>query len=462
MKHSIKIAYIGGGSRLWARSLMSDLALEKDLKGEVVLYDIVAEAAENNAIIGNKMMKHKDAVGEWKFSAAYSLEEAVKDADFILISILPGTFEEMKHYVHDTEKWGIYQTVGDTVGPSGVFRSLIMMPMYKEIAEAIKAFAPSAWVINFTNPMTMCVQTLYEVFPEIKAFGNCHEIFFVQRILARALKEKTGIEVPYHKIQINPIGINHFTWINYASYQDIDLMPIYREFVAKYHDQGLIKEKEGWIKAGPFGSAERVKLDLFKVFGDIAAAGDRHLVEFLPHGWYLKDLETIASYKFHLTPVEKRVAITKRGNDSALRIINNEEEVSIHPSGEEGVAQIKSILGFEELITNVNMPNYGQIEGLPIGHVVETNALFRKDSVKPVFSGPLPGLAHSITHKHISNHELLIQAFREKDLEYARLALKGDLSLEHLKPETIDEIFDDIISKIKNYLGYYEKGFHHV
>jgi alpha-galactosidase len=461
MKNKVKIAYIGGGSRLWARSLMSDLALEKELSGEVVLYDIDLESAQNNVVIGNKMMKHKDAVGQWVFSAAKSLKEAITGADFVLISILPGTFNEMKHYVHDTEKWGVYQTVGDTVGPAGVFRSLIMMPMYEEIALAIKAYAPDAWVINFTNPMTMCVQTLYDVFPEIKAFGNCHEVFFVQRILARALKEEMGIDVAYHEIQINPIGINHFTWINYASYKDIDLMPIYRNFVLKYHKDGLANGENGWKKVGPFGSAERVKLDLYKNFEDIAAAGDRHLVEFLPHGWYMKDQETIDAFKFHLTPVQKRIDILNKGNASALRIIKDEEAVSIHPSGEEGVAQIKALLGYQELVTNVNMPNKGQISNLPLGHVVETNALFRADSVRPVFSGDMPLFATSVTRKHIKNHQLLLEAFRKKDLSYGRLALHGDLSLEHLLPEQIDEMFDEVIKNIQHYLKYYEKGCHH-
>lgn len=458
MNKRIKIAYIGGGSRLWARNLMSDMALEKELSGDVFLYDIVLEAAQNNAVIGNKMMALPKAEGDWKFYASDTLDEALKDADFVLISILPGTFAEMEHYVHDTEKWGIYQTVGDTTGPAGIFRSLIVMPMYQTIALAIKEFCPQAWVINFTNPMTLCVQMLYEVFPEIKAFGNCHEIFFVQRILARALKEKTGIHVPYHEIQINPIGINHFTWINYATYQDIDILPIYREFVEQYHDMGLISDPEGWKNVGPFGSAERVKLNLFRTFQDIGAAGDRHLVEFLPHAWYLKNQGMIDSYKFHLTPVKKRISIMENGNASAIRIRDGLDQVEIHPSGEEGIAQIKALLGYSELVTNVNIPNRGQIPNLPIGHVIETNAVFRKDSVNPVYSGEMPLFAMAVTKRHIANHQLLIESFHKKDLRFARQALHLDNVSEHLLPQEIDQMFDEIIASIDHYLGHYDQG----
>ncbi len=449
----VKIAYIGGGSRLWARGLMSDLALEKEIGGEVSLYDIDLEAAENNAIIGNKMMALDQAVGKWTFTVAKTLEESLQNADFVFISILPGTFDEMETYVHAPEKWGVYQTVGDTTGPSGIFRSLIMMPIYAEFAEKIKRFAPNAWVINFTNPMTMCVQMLYHVYPEIRAFGNCHEVFHVQMILAKALKEIKGIEATRHEILINPQGINHFTWINYASYKDMDLMPIYQAYVDKYYDEGV--HGDNWVHVGPFGSAERVKFDLFKRFGVIAAAGDRHLVEFLPHEWYTKDKETIDKWRFFLTPVSLRKQIKERGNASAKRIIEGKENVEIRGSGEEGILQLKAILGLTELITNVNMPNYGQIPNLPIGHVVETNALFRRNDVKPIYSGEMPELPVEMTRPHVLNHQRLLKAFDQRDLTYALEAMYRDVSLRHLSKEEIKAMFIFVIERINHYLGYY-------
>ncbi len=452
---TVKIAYIGGGSRLWARSLMSDLALESEIGGEVVLYDIDIEAARNNQKIGTLIMNHEQAVGKWTFSVATTLEEALKGSDFVFISILPGTFEEMEAYVHMPEQWGIYQTVGDTTGPAGIFRSLIMMPIYEGFAKAIEKHAPHAWVINFTNPMTMCVQMLYHVYPKIKAFGNCHEVFHVQQIIRRALKEKTGLDVHFKDISINPLGINHFTWINYASYKDIDLMPIYAEFAEKYHKEGIAGDQ--WVHYGPFGSAERVKLDLYRRFGSIAAAGDRHLVEFLPHHWYTKDPEMVKSWRFFLTPVKRRKEIKAEGNRSALAIIEGKEQVRITPTGEEGVLQLKALLGLTEFVTNVNIPNTGQIPNLPLGHVVETNALFRRDDVRPVYAGPMPDFPAQMTERHIANNQLLIKAFDTKDLSYARLALSLDPLSEHLSRSDIDAMFDQITQAIQPYLKYYSK-----
>ena len=453
MSKPIKITYIGGGSRLWARSLMSDLALEKDLFGEVVLYDIDVEAAQNNAIIGNKMMKLKEAQGHWTFSVESNLELAVQGADFIFLSILPATFEEMDAYVHIPEAYGIYQPVGDTAGPAGIFRSLIMMPIYEQFALAIKNFAKDAWVVNFTNPMTMCVQILYHVFPKIKAFGNCHEVFHVQDLLARALFEEHQIKASRKEISINPLGINHFTWINYASYKDLDLLPIYHKFAQKYHQTG--SEGDAWVDYYPFGSANRVKFDLYLKYHAIAAAGDRHLVEFLPQHFYTKNPDVIKSWRYFLTPVAHRKNIKAEGNRLALQMINDETDVTIKPSGEEGVLQLKALLGLNDLITNVNMPNQGQISNLPFGHVVETNALFRRDEVRPVFAGPMPDFAHQVTVRHIKNHQLLLKAFDEKDLSYARLAFSLDPSIEHLEEHKKKALFDEIYEKVKPYLEYY-------
>lgn len=450
----IKIAYIGGGSRLWARNLMSDLALCTDIEGIVSLYDIVREPAVNNSIIGNKMMELPEANHAFQFVVADTLEESLQDADFVFISILPGTFEEMKAYVHIPEKYGIYQPVGDTAGPAGIFRSLIMMPMYFDIAIAIEFNCPNAWVINFTNPMTMCVEMLYHVFPKIKAFGNCHEVFGTQRILARALKEENGIDVSHTEIEVNVQGINHFTWINYATYKNIDLMPIYEKFALKYKDKGWFTEEE-LRKGAPWGGSDMVKFDLFFKYNTIAAAGDRHLVEFLPKEWYVESPLMIQHWKYFLTPVDFRIEIMEKGDRSAKEIAYGSKPVEIHASGEEGVEQVKALLGFDKFITNVNMPNVGQIPNLPLGRVVETNAYFRKDSVQPVFSGEMKEELVELTLKHMEIHELLLDAFDEKDLNYAMDALMNDPLTESLSPSVKRKMFREIVDAIRPYLSCY-------
>ena len=205
---------------------MTDLALEEQISGTIRLYDIDRPAAENNEIIGNRLMAREEAKGNWKFQVACSLEEALNGCDFVVISILPGTFDEMESDVHLPERLGIYQSVGDTAGPGGMIRALRTIPMFVEIAEAVKAYAPDAWVINYTNPMSVCVKTLYHVFPQIKAFGCCHEVFGTQKVLLGICQEMLGEnDGDWHDVAVNVVGINHFTWFTKASYKGIEHDP---------------------------------------------------------------------------------------------------------------------------------------------------------------------------------------------------------------------------------------------
>ncbi len=448
----IKIAYIGGGSRGWAWGLMSDLASEESLSGEVFLYDIDFAAAKDNEVIGNRLKQREDVKGKWNYRAVETLEQALISADFVVISILPGTFDEMESDVHTPEKYGIYQSVGDTMGPGGLVRALRTIPMYVKIAESIKAFCPDAWIINYTNPMTLCTRTLYEVFPEIKAFGCCHEVFGTQSVLAKALQDIKGIQnASREDIHINVLGVNHFTWIDRASYKGMNLIEIYREFADKYYEEGYEGTDKGHWMNNSFASAQRVKFDLFKRLGVIAAAGDRHLAEAVPGYWYLKNPETVSSWKFGLTTVEWRKEDLKQRLEKTRKLVNGEEEFKLKETGEEGVKQIKALLGLQELITNVNMPNMGQMKDVPIGAVVETNALFRRDSVTPIMAGKLPASVHSLVIRQVENQETILKAALNKDKKLAFAAFTND-PLVAIPIDEAEKLFNEMLQNTKKYL----------
>lgn len=100
-----------------------------------------------------------------------NIEQALEGADFVIVSILPGTFSEMAVDVHVPEKYGIHQSVGDTTGPGGIVRALRAVPMFAEFGEKIKGYSKDAWVINYTIPLAVCTKTLYEIFPGITVRG---------------------------------------------------------------------------------------------------------------------------------------------------------------------------------------------------------------------------------------------------------------------------------------------------
>ncbi len=448
----IKLAYIGGGSKAWAWDLMSDLKLEESLGGTVYLYDIDHAAAKANEIIGNKLHENDKA---WNYVCAASLEEALTGADFVVISILPGTLKEMESDVHVPEQYGIYQAVGDTVGPGGIVRAMRTLPMYKVIAEAIKAYCPKAWVINYTNPMTLCVAYMYEVFPEIKCFGCCHEVFGTQKVLAygvgRYLEE--GREVSREVIKTNVIGINHFTWINQATYLGEDIFPVYDKLVEEFYETGLYGIGTKPLSAKYFVSDNRVKFDLYKRYGIIAAAGDRHLAEFCPP-WYIKDEQTAESWGFLLTPVSYRYQMYAERLEKSKRLISGEETLVAEHSGEEGVRQIKALLGLGDFVTNINMPNRGQIPNLPIGAVVEANALFTRNKVEPIFAGSIPSDVNALILPHVENQQAIVKATAEKNMDMVFKAFIN-YSLVTCSMNECREMFDLMVSNTRQYLDWW-------
>jgi alpha-galactosidase len=446
----LKIAYIGGGSKGWAWTFMTDLSIDDQLGGNIILYDIDHEASRNNEIIGNSLLEDPNRKGIWHYKAANSLQEALTGADFVIISIMPGTFEEMRSDVHAPEKFGIYQPVGDTAGPGGMMRALRTIPMFSRIAEAIKEYAPKAWVINYTNPMSLCVKTLYQVFPEIKAFGCCHEVFGTQKLLAAMTEEMLGINgIRREEINVNVLGINHFTWFDRASYKGFDLFPLYREFTDKYYQVGYNKKDDNWMN-NPFACNHRVKFDLFRKYGLIAAAGDRHLAEFMPP-IYLKDSETIESWGFSLTSVNYRVQDLQKRMEKSRQYLNKEITLDDKPSGEEGILLIKSLLGLERTVSNVNIPNVGQIANLPIGAIVETNALFERDHIAPVFSGVIPDCVLTLITPHVKNHDRILNAALSCDRKLAFEAFCQDPLVTINASDALD-LFNEMLENTKKYL----------
>lgn len=464
MALKIKIAYIGGGSKNWAHTFMSDLSLQKDLYGDIALYDIDIEAANRNKILGELINKKDNVLTKWNYYVTKTIDEALINSDVVIISILPGTFKEMDSDVHAPNKYGIYQTVGDTTGPGGIFRAMRTVPIYEGFAKKIKEICPNAWVVNLTNPMALCVKTLYDVFPEIKAFGCCHEVFNAQMFLTGALEEVLGIKRPDRReLECEITGVNHFTWMNTCYYQgehrfQIDVFKVLEEFISRkflegYYEKG---DKDKWM-TDPFAYGNRVKMDLFNKYHILASAGDRHLVEFLDNEIYLKDLDTIKSWHIAITPVSLRIQKQEDKIKEIVDIVNGKRDFELKKSNEEAVELIKAVLGLGDVKSNVNLLNRGQVEFLPIGAVVETNALFSKDNVMPVKCSKIPTDVEKLIEVSAINNLNLYDGIKERNIKKIFEVFKNDPLCQHLSNEDSLSLFKEMMENTKEYLiPYYD------
>jgi alpha-galactosidase/6-phospho-beta-glucosidase family protein len=448
----LKIAYIGGGSRDWARKLMIDLALCPDLTGEVALYDIDMDSARLNEQLGNWIhaSRQPGVVSRWRYQAVSSLRETLHGADFVIISIQPGTLELMRDEIVLCERYGLFYPVGDTTGAAGLVRGLRSASIYKEFAQALAAYCPNAWIINYTNPMSICTRTLTPVAPELKVFGCCHEVFSTQRMLARIAAQYLDIEVPSrHEIQVNVLGINHFTWVDKATYRGHDLL----QYLKEHLDQpGTLRtysrqEVEGFNNW--FHSTDQVKFNLFKRFDILAAAGDRHLVEFLPG--FIRSPETLFKWGVIRTPVSYRIERWTTAPQKTREVINGVTPLVLDSSGEEGVGMIKALVGLGDLVTNVNLENVGQISNLPLHAVVETNAHFSRGSVVPLSAGALPRGLAPLINQHCINQELVIEAALTNNTDLAFQAFFNDPSID-LPLDDAWELFGQMLQRNRELL----------
>ncbi len=456
----IKIAYLGGGSKAWARVFMTDLALAEGLCGEIALYDIDVSAAELNQRIGAVINRSPETVSKWDYRVYTEIGEALDGADFVACSILPGTFDEMESDVHLPEEYGIYQAVGDTVGPGGILRAMRTVPIYEGFAREIKAHCPQAWVINLTNPMTACTKTLYDVFPEIKAFGCCHEVFHAQEFLCCVAHEVLGVPRPSRReMVIDACGVNHFTWITEANYNGRDMLAVLPEFIDRFYEKGYCEHlgvEPDDFKEDPFRYGNKVKMDLFRRFRVLAAAGDRHLVEFMDRSWYLKNKADAESWLYHLTTVGYRKQDRINKINQSHRIADGEEEIKVVKSDEEVVELMKALLGLiPPMVSNANTLNVGQMAGMPAGAVVETNCVFSRNSVKPIVAKPLPGDVNALVLRNAQNIENAYYGIKNRDFRQIFEAFVNQPLCSGLALSDARELFVRMVKATDNYLRDY-------
>lgn len=435
------ICIIGGGSRLWAIEFMRDLALNKDTHGDITLYDIDVQAALNNVGVAQRISQVNHDDGRFTVRACSTIEQALEGRNLVIISIEPGRTECRYGDLVVPEKYGVLQSVGDTTGPGGIMRARRAIPLFLGFAGKIKQCCPEAWVINYTNPMTLCTAALFQGFPAIKAMGCCHEVFHTQNFLASLVAKWFGVPIPDRReIKIDITGVNHFTWVTNATWKGNDLMPRLKAYAsddALYGDHtSAAKERikeEKW-----FDHDNLIALTLLRDFGALGAAGDRHLAEFVP--WFLLSDEELNSFGVIRTPYDWRLRTAKEKREKVFA----DDELKARQTDEEGVDIMKSLMGVRTLLTNVNRPNEGQISYLPKGRVVESNGIIGEDSIRPLVASDPPLSVQSMVRRVSDEQQMTLDAVIANDDELLFKAFLSD-PLMHIGRKEARKLFDEML-----------------
>jgi len=446
----IKVTIIGGGALGWTPSIVTDLALNKHLGGHIVLCDIDSVPLAIMKRYCHAIVTHRDGGGRFCLSATRDRRAALRGADFVVITISVGGLAMMAHDLRIPRTYGIIQSVGDTVGPGGLFRGLRNVPVFRRIAEDILRYCPRAWVINYTNPMTVLTRTLTK--HGVKAIGCCHEVFGVQDLIAELANQDLGRkDLTRRDVETVVTGINHCTVITQATVAGHDALEMVRRYlrrpgVVRRYGPGELDRAEGLF------ARHQIKLELFRRYGVLGAAGDRHLAEFFPGYLTPKTLEG-NRWGVRVTTVEERV----RGKEhdlaqcrARMQDLRGLARRPLHPSGEEAGDIMACLCGRGRMKTNVNRPNVGQVSNLPAEVVVETNAWLTHDRVEPICSGEIPRGLLPWYVRHVTNQESIVEAALSGDRDLAFQVLLNDpLVTDH---DDAEKMFKQMLAAQADYL----------
>ena len=433
-----KIVLIGAGSTNFGLGTIGDIFKSKVLSGStIVLHDINETALKNSERIAKKNNNKLNL--NFNIQATSSRKDALKDADFCIISIeVPPRFDLWDQDWQIPIKYGFKQVFGENGGPGGLFHSLRVTPPIVEICDDINTICPNAFVFNYSNPMQRVCQTVTTKYPEMKFIGLCHEIASMERQLPEILNTS------FDNIQYRAGGLNHFSILVEASYKDSgkDAYPIIREkgpsYFKKYTNDHEVQSQKPGGERGVF-------FELFNKYNYLPITTDSHLGEYIQWAYSIADHEAIldfyTKYRKHcLTFYESEESyrdyfdLKKKPKERIIPII-------------EGII---NDLNYEEAA--VNLPNKGYIEYLPDNIVVEIPGIINKDSIRGVKLKNYPADFASLLMNQTSVMKLTAEAVLEKSKSKALKALLADPVVNDVN--AAEKLLDHMIETQKNHLGY--------
>ena len=327
----------------------------------------------------------------------------------------------MRHDLEIPEKYGVYQSVGDTVGPGGLARALRNIPVVATLAQKMERLCPRAWLLNYTNPMTTLCRTVTKT-SGIRTVGLCHEWLGVRRRLAVYFGEReTAFEARI-------AGINHLPWLLDLHVRGENYMPRLHALAADVlATRGKVA---GLMEDDTRSTIDRsmVKSRLLQVYGALPVAGDRHVAEFFPF-FISEAADRGRTWGIDRTPIAERHAWRDEAWQQLDRLGKDEDTLAafLAKSSGEAAGEIITALATGGRYAGVmNLPNTGQIGDLPRDVVVETLGIIENGVPRGLPVGTVPAAIQAILQRHIANQELTVAAALAGSRELAFQALLGD------------------------------------
>lgn len=440
-----KITFLGAGSAVFAKNVLGDVMTREPLKdAHVALYDIDRQRLNDS----KRMLENLNANindGRAKITAhlgVKSRKTALRKADYVVNAIQVGGYEPCT--VTDFEipkKYGLRQTIADTLGIGGIFRGLRTIPVMLEIARDIEEVCPEAWMLNYTNPMAIVTGAMLRG-SNVKTVGLCHSV----QVCAPHLLKHLDIETS--KLQWKIAGINHQAWLLEVTDDGKDLYPEIKKRAEKKNRKA---RKDGAEKHG-----DMVRFEMMRRFGYYITESSEHGAEYVP--WFIKDRcpELIEEFNIPLDEYPRRcVKQIEKWKQVRKDLVEN-TKLTHKRTHEYGSGIIEAMETDVPFRIGGNVINTGLIENLPREAVLEVPCLVDRNGVQGCWVGNLPEPCAALNRTNINPQLLTIEAALtlRKDRIYQAALLDPHTSAELTIDETVS-LCDDLLEAHKDWLPEY-------
>ena len=435
----MKITFMGAGSTIFAKNVLGDTMLADSMHNvEIALYDIDKDRLEESYILIDRLNQNvnEGRATVKKYLGVENRKEALRGAKFVVDAIQVGGYDPST--IIDFEipkKYGLKQTIADTLGIGGIFRALRTIPVLREFAEDMEEVCPDAIFLNYTNPMAMLTGFMQR-YTKVKTVGLCHSV----QVCTKSLYDTLGIELPEERIE-KIAGINHMAWLLEIKDKDgNDLYPMLREKAKNFNDPEC---------------ENLVRLDYLNRFGYYVTESSEHNAEYNP--FYIKSRypELIEKYNIPLDEYPRRcISHEQKWEDRRKQLLSGELE---HTRSREYASHI-----IEAMVTNTpykiggNVLNDNLITNLPREATVEVPCLVDGTGINPTVIGNLPTQLAALNSSNIFPQLLTVEAAvtKKKEKIYQAAMLDPHTAAE-LSIDDIIKLCDDLIEAHGSWLPKY-------
>ena len=409
----LKISMLGAGSGFVlsiAKELLNDPIFAD---AEFMLMDPAADRLEaSKAAVAEVLAK---AVHKINLKATTDRTEAVAGADYIITSCEKNRYANWVNDLRIPEKHDACQVKGENGGPGGLIHGLRNICLYKDIVEDMEKYAPGAWLMNFTNPMSILC-TYFKNYSTVNALGFCHQVHGSFGLIAEQLGMEPG------ELEVVTGGVNHFNWLF-----DIRKRNTRSSCMEEFLD-GISKSKY-WHENFPNIPKQKFSLELMKIFGMYPVGYDDHVIEYLscfyePHEWQQFGYKSLAEYYENLAAKKSHTLEVQRllGKTYTKPPFPVDPD---HPYYAENPCKVISALetNTPTYFDAINIVNHGAIGNIPSDVILDVPGIAIGGQVRSIYVGELPPGPRELIRRQTALHELIAQAAYEGSDELVIQAL---------------------------------------